>query len=100
MISSSEARSATLRVVHSNDRCPEAASGAMKREGGIDQETVGAEKIWLGYVELGPGLVSAVHHHGEPESGIYIISAHARFCSGERLDEPQDARAGDFVWVP
>lgn len=100
MISSGGVRAGSLRVVHSSDRCPEAASGAMKREGGIAQENVGAEKIWLGYVELGPGLVSAVHHHGEAESGIYIISGHARFCSGDGLDEPQDARAGDFVWVP
>ena len=100
MISSSETRSGTLRVVHSSERCPEAASGAMLRQGGIAQENVGAEKIWLGYVELGPGLVSAVHHHGEAESGIYIISGHARFCSGDRLDDPQDAQAGDFVWVP
>jgi uncharacterized RmlC-like cupin family protein len=90
----------TLRVVHSAERCPEAASGAMLRQGGIADQTVGAQKIWLGYVELGPGLVSAVHHHGEAESGIYIISGHARFCSGDRLDDPQDALPGDFVWVP
>jgi len=91
---------AGLRVIHTNDRCPEAASGAMLRQGGIAQETVGAEKIWLGYVELGPGLISAVHHHGEAESGIYIISGHARFYAGDALDQAQDANAGDFVWVP
>lgn len=72
----------------------------MLREGGIAQETVGAQKIWLGYVELGPGLISAVHHHGEAESGIYIISGNAKFYSGEALDEGQAAQAGDFVWVP
>jgi uncharacterized RmlC-like cupin family protein len=72
----------------------------MLREAAIAQATVGAEKIWLGYVELGPGLVSAVHHHGEAESGIYIISGHARFFSGARLDQSQEAHAGDFVWVP
>jgi uncharacterized RmlC-like cupin family protein len=72
----------------------------MRREAAIAESTVGAQKIWLGYVELGPGLVSAVHHHGEAESGIYIISGNARFFSGTQLDEPQDAHAGDFVWVP
>src|SRR5579864_4594790 len=92
--------SGALRVIHAAERCPEAASGAMLRQGGIAQETVGAEKIWLGYVELGPGLVSAVHHHGEAESGIYIISGNAHFYSGDRLDEAQEAHAGDFVWVP
>ena len=72
----------------------------MRREAAIAQNTVGAEKIWLGYVELGPGLVSAVHHHGEAESGIYIISGDARFFAGDRLDQAHDAHAGDFVWVP
>jgi len=91
----------SLRVVRSSERCPDQASGDMLREAAIAQTTVGAQKIWLGYVELGPGLVSAVHHHGEAESGIYIISGHARFCWGDQLDEPpQDAHAGDFVWVP
>ena len=89
-----------LRVIRTNDRCPEAASGAMLRQGGIADQTVGAQKIWLGYVELGPGLISAVHHHGEAESGIYIISGNARFYSGDRLDQGQEAHSGDFVWVP
>src|SRR5438477_7500768 len=90
----------SLRVIRSAERCPDQASGAMLREAAIAESTVGAQKIWLGYVELGPGLISAVHHHGEAESGIYIISGNARFFSGDALDEPQEAHAGDFVWVP
>ena len=72
----------------------------MLREAAIAQSTVGAQKIWLGYVELGAGLVSAVHHHGEAESGIYIISGDARFFTGADLEEAHEAHAGDFVWVP
>jgi len=90
----------SLRVIRSAERCPDQASGAMLREAAIAQSTVGAQKIWLGYVELGPGLVSAVHHHGEAESGIYIISGDARFYSGDRLEQAQEAHTGDFVWVP
>jgi uncharacterized RmlC-like cupin family protein len=90
----------TVRVIPAGDRCPEQASGAMLRESAIAESTVGAQKIWLGYVELGPGLISAVHHHGEAESGIYIISGDARFFSGEQLDQSCEAHAGDFVWVP
>ena len=89
-----------LRVIRAADRVADASSGAMLREAAISRQLVGAERIWLGYVELGPGLISAVHHHGEAESGIYIISGHARFFTGERLDQPHEARAGDFVWVP
>jgi uncharacterized RmlC-like cupin family protein len=89
-----------LRVIRAADRCAEPASGAMLRESAIAQSTVGAEKIWLGYVELGAGLVSAVHHHGEAESGIYIISGTARFFTGPALSDAYDAHAGDFIWVP
>lgn len=89
-----------LRVIKAADRVPETASGAMLREAAIAQTTVGAQKIWLGYVELPPACTSAVHHHGEAESGIYIISGHARFFSGDALDQPHEAHAGDFVWVP
>lgn len=89
-----------LRVVHAGDRVPELASGSMRRESAIAEGTVGAQKIWLGYVELPPACTSAVHHHGEAESGIYIISGHARFFTGEGLEQVHDADAGDFVWVP
>src|SRR5215471_14370796 len=99
-MTSTEPATGTLRVIHAAERCPEAASGAMLRQGGIADQTVGAQKIWLGFVQLGPGLVSAVHHHGEAESGIYIISGDARFYAGEKLDQVQEAHAGDFVWVP
>jgi uncharacterized RmlC-like cupin family protein len=90
----------SLQVIHRTDCTPEAASGAMLREAAIARGTVGAEKLWVGRVELGPGLVSAVHHHGEAESGIYIISGQARFYAGDDLGSSQDATAGDFVWVP
>jgi uncharacterized RmlC-like cupin family protein len=89
-----------LRVISAADRVPDTASGAMLREAAISGAQVGAEKIWLGYVELGPGLVSAVHHHGEAESGIYIISGQARFYTGQQLDNAHTAGTGDFVWVP
>jgi uncharacterized RmlC-like cupin family protein len=90
----------TLRVIRPGDRAADTASGAMLREAAVSRALVGAEKIWVGYVELGPGLLSAAHHHGEAESVIYIISGWARFFTGERLEMAQDARAGDFVWVP
>ena len=89
-----------LRVIRPTERVPEPASGAMLREGGIAQVNVGASKIWLGYVELAPGCTSAVHHHGEAESGIYIISGQACFYTGPDLDQRREANAGDFVWVP
>lgn len=89
-----------FRVVHPADRAPSTGSGAMRREAAISQALVGAEALWFGYVELAPGAVSAVHHHGESESAIYVVSGRARFWSGPDLAQRHDAGAGDFVWVP
>ena len=89
-----------LRIVRPADRRPDVASGAMVREAAISQGIVGAERIWVGYVELPPGLASAPHHHGECESAIYIISGQARFRTGDRYQLQEVASPGDFVWVP
>lgn len=86
-----------LRVIPPADRVQELASGAMRREAAISQALTGAERIWVGFVELDPGEISAAHHHGEAESAIYIISGHARFVTAEGT---YDAEPGDFVWVP
>jgi len=72
----------------------------MVREAAISSAIVGAERIWVGYVELPPGLSSAPHHHGDCESAIYIIAGEARFRTGAGYKDASIARAGDFVWVP
>lgn len=89
-----------LKVVRATDRRPDVASGAMVREAAISRALVGAERIWVGYVELPPGMSSAAHHHGECESAIYIISGEAKFRTGDGFKTTETARPGDFVWVP
>lgn len=89
-----------LRVVRPDERATETASGAIRRDAAISRALVGAQRIWFGYAQLGPSAVSAVHHHGEAESGMYIVSGDARFFTGPQLEQAADAHAGDFVWVP
>ena len=61
-----------LRVITPSGRVGDQASGSMVREAAVSRETVGAERVWFGFVELPPGLTSAAHHHGDAESGIYL----------------------------
>jgi len=89
-----------VRVVKPSDRQADQVSGAMTRDAAISKGLVGADKIWVGHVVLPAGAVSAVHHHGEAESAIYVISGQARFQTGDDLSQVHDAEAGDFVWVP
>ncbi len=89
--------SGELRVIGAADRVREQASGGMRREAAISRALVGAERIWVGYVELDPFDISAAHHHGEAESAIYVLAGRARFVVDGATHE---AGPGDFVWVP
>ena len=90
-----------LRIVRPHERDKSTAQTAgMAREAGVAASTVGAEKIWVGYVTMAPGAVSAVHHHGPLESSIYIISGRARFRFGDGLSEEAEAGPGDFIYIP
>ncbi|HEY8492083.1 MAG TPA: cupin domain-containing protein [Dehalococcoidia bacterium] len=90
-----------LRVVrpHQRDRGTAQTPG-MDRAAGVSAETAGARRLWLGHVVMGPGVRSGAHHHGEAESGIYVIHGRARFRFGPRLEQAVDAGPGDFVFVP
>ena len=90
-----------LRVVRPEDRDRGTAqTPGMEREAAVAASTVGAQALWTGYVTLAPGFQSAAHHHGPRESSIYIISGHARFRFGERLERAVEAGPGDFIFVP
>ena len=92
---------AELRVVRPNERDRSTAqTPGMQREAGVAASTVGAEKIWVGYVTMAPGMTSGAHHHGPVESSIYIISGRARFRFGQKLEQQVDVGPGDFVYVP
>ena len=92
---------AELRVVrpHERDRGTAQTPG-MAREAGVAASTVGAQKLWVGYVTMAPGAKSGAHHHGPVVSSIYIISGRARFRFGPRLEHTAEAGPGDFVYVP
>lgn len=93
--------SGELKVVRPHERDSSTAqTPGMHREAGVAGSTVGAEKIWVGHVTMEPGMASGAHHHGPVESSIYIISGHARFRFGDKLEETVEAGPGDFIYVP
>jgi uncharacterized RmlC-like cupin family protein len=80
-----------------------AQSSGMRRSAAISGAQVGAGELWMGRTVMAPGGQSADHHHGESETGIYVVSGTPAFAfrdpeSGEvvRLR----TQPGDFVWVP
>jgi uncharacterized RmlC-like cupin family protein len=80
-----------------------AQSSGMRRTAAISGALVGAGELWMGRTVMEPGGQSADHHHGDSETGIYVVSGTPSFAfrdpeSGEivRLE----TQPGDFIWVP
>jgi uncharacterized RmlC-like cupin family protein len=93
-----------LRVIRGGDLSGSTAQTAgMQRSAAISGDQVGARDLWMGRTVVSAGASSGDHHHGESETGIYVVSGHPVFVfrdpgSGEiaRLE----TSPGDYVWVP
>ena len=72
---------------------------SMVRRSGVAPDICGSQGLWMGYVCAPPGT-SGAHHHGDAESGIYILKGRVRMHFGESLESGVDAEAGDFLHVP
>ncbi len=95
---------AALRVITAAELSGDTAqSSGMRRSAAISGAQVGAGELWMGRTVMTPGGQSADHHHGDSETGIYVVSGTPAFAfrdpkTGEivRLQ----TGPGDFVWVP
>ena len=72
----------------------------LRRFEAISNKLTGSQRMWMGYAVLEPGGKTGVHHDGESETAIYILSGLTRRWVGDRLDDAREARAGDFVFIP
>jgi uncharacterized RmlC-like cupin family protein len=77
-----------------------AQTPGMTRLAGIAASTCGASGLWMGEVSNEPGFRSGAHHHGDVESGIYVVSGRAGVRWGPSLRERAEAAAGDFIFIP
>jgi len=90
-----------VRIVRPEERdAGTAQTPGMRREAGISGALSGSEGLWMGLARNDPGGCSDVHHHGESESGIYLVEGRVRFRWGDSLEQVADAGPGDFIFVP
>jgi len=75
------------------------SAGALRISGVSPQHTP-ATKIWYGKVSNERGFRSVPHHHGEAETGGYLLKGHGRIYFGDNYAEFIDMTEGDFVFVP
>src|SRR5579875_3856824 len=93
-----------LRVIRGGDLSASTAQTAgMQRSAAISGDQVGARDLWMGRTVVSAGASSGDHHHGESETGIYVVSGHPVLvfrdpATGDltRLE----TGPGDYVWVP
>ena len=90
-----------VQVIHgSQSASTTTQTPGMERRPGIDSNTVGAQRIWLGHVTAFPNETGPPHHHGEAETAAYILSGRVRVYFGEDFKEYVEAGPGDFIFVP
>jgi uncharacterized RmlC-like cupin family protein len=95
---------AGLRLICAGDlSAATAQTSGMIRAAAISGDLVGARSLWMGSTVLPPAVSSGDHHHGDSETGIFVVAGHPVFVfrdsgSGELVR--LEARPGDFVWVP
>ncbi len=78
-----------------------AQSKGMRRYEAISGKRNGSRKIWMGKSHVGPDMKSQDHHHGEAETGIYVVSGHPVFVFLEDGEERRvETGPGDYVYVP
>jgi uncharacterized RmlC-like cupin family protein len=78
-----------------------AQTPGMRRFEAISGKRSGSRKIWMGKTHVAPGMVSGDHHHGEAETGIYVVSGRPVFVF---LEDGAERRVqtgpGDYIYVP
>ena len=77
-----------------------AQSGGLALMTGVGPTITSATKLWFGKASNAPGFRSLPHHHGEAETGAYLLSGCARIYFGREYQEFVEMSAGDFMFVP
>jgi uncharacterized RmlC-like cupin family protein len=93
-----------VRVIRGDELSGRTAqTSGMQRSAAISGENVGAKALWMGRTVVLPGASSGDHHHGESETGIYVVSGTPVFV----FRDPDTGKLvrletgpGDYVWVP
>jgi len=90
-----------VKIVHAGEldmNTPQ--TSGMTRAAAITHARTGAEKLWAGTMVVQPDAKTGPHHHGELETVLYVVKGRVRMRWGDHLELREEARAGDFIYVP
>jgi uncharacterized RmlC-like cupin family protein len=91
----------SIRVVHPN----ELSAGTVHTPGSLRMAAISATQgivcpIWGGIFLVEPSAKTAIHHHGQQETIVYVLEGEALVRWGDRGGYSATVRAGDFLRVP
>ena len=90
-----------VRITPGDRRTTIGQHPGMERSIAISTPTVGSVRLYSSVVSTAPGDKTRIHHHGECETSIYILSGTASYTYGPTgVEHAFDAAAGDFVYIP
>jgi uncharacterized RmlC-like cupin family protein len=87
-----------VRADELSDQTPQ--TSGLQRFEAVSSKRLGSTELWMGLSVLPAGSKTGVHHHGQSETALYILSGVGRWWVGDRLDAKREARPGDFVFIP
>ena len=89
------------RVTPAELRTSTGQNADMERAIAVSRSTVGSKQLYSSIVTTAPRGRTRIHHHGECETSIYIVSGAARYTWGPSgVEHEMQAAAGDFVYIP
>jgi uncharacterized RmlC-like cupin family protein len=96
----SEKTGTGVKIIRPDDRSAATAQTmGIRREAAVSTETTGNAALWMGQATTAAGTVSGWHHHGDCETGIYVVSGRARFSWGPGGTYSAEVGPGDFLAV-
>jgi uncharacterized RmlC-like cupin family protein len=76
-------------------------TAGMRRVEALSGKSVGSQRLWMGQTHVSPDTSSGNHHHGDSETGIYVVSGRPEFVFFDGDDEVRlVTKPGDYIYVP
>jgi uncharacterized RmlC-like cupin family protein len=93
--------STSVRVVHPAELNAETLqTPGLLRMAAISAMQEAVSSMWAGIFVVEPSAKTAIHHHGEQETIVYVLEGEALLRWGHRGEYSAAVRAGDFLHVP
>jgi uncharacterized RmlC-like cupin family protein len=92
-----------LRLIRGSSLSGDTAQTGGMWAAAISGDLVGAQALWMGRTVVPAGTSSGDHHHGESETGIYVVSGNPVFVFRDPATASLvrlETEPGDYVWVP